>query len=106
MTPTYDAYVDDVTKGTPDAPEKDLEPTPKAGDKYMNADVMLIRGGTISMVQVIECNFDDNGNYIGQANDNTIIDSHHYMVQFEDGEVNGITENILSESIYAMCELE
>ena len=28
LTPAYDEYIDDITQGTPDAPDKDLQPTP------------------------------------------------------------------------------
>ena len=54
LTPTYDAYVNDIADRTPNAPEEELEPTPEAGDKYVNADVMLPRGGNLSRGQVIE----------------------------------------------------
>ena len=59
-TPTYDTYVNDMTEGTLDAPDKDLEPTPEAGDKYVNTDVMLPRGGTLLRGRVIECKLDRN----------------------------------------------
>ena len=48
MTPTYDTYVDDIPEGTPDAPNKDLDTMPKACYNYVNADVMLLHGGTLT----------------------------------------------------------
>ena len=67
-TPTYDTYVNDMTEGTLDAPDEDLEPTPEAGDKYVNTDVMLPHGGTLLRGRVIECKRDDNGNPVGRSN--------------------------------------
>ena len=32
LTPTYYAYVDDITEGAHDSPDKDLEPMPEAGE--------------------------------------------------------------------------
>ena len=76
-----------MTEGTTDAPLKYLEPTPESGDKYVNADVMLPHGRTLSRVQVIGGNSDADGNPICKSNENTILYSHLYRVDFEDGEV-------------------
>ena len=48
LTLTYDAYVNYMTEVTSDAPEKDLGPNPEAGDNYVNVDVVLPHGGTLS----------------------------------------------------------
>ena len=37
---------------------------------------------------------------------NTILDSHEYEVQFEDGEVTEVTANVIAESIDAQCDPE
>ena len=63
-------------------------------------------GGTLSRGRVIECKRDFDGNLVGQANENPIVDSRHYLVDFEDGEVTELTENIIVESIYSMCDQE
>ena len=106
LTPTYDAYDDDMTEGTTVAPEKDLDPTPECGNKYVNAYVMLPREGTLSRVRIIERNRDDDGNTVGRANENTILDSLNYLVDFEYGEVTELASNMISESINSMCDPE
>ena len=75
MIPTYDAYVDDMTEGTPNAPDKYREPTPEAGDNYLNMGVMLPHSDTLSRGQVIELRFDANGNPIGRAIYNSILNN-------------------------------
>ena len=106
MTPTYDAYINDTTEGTLDAPDKDLEPTPEVGDNYVNTDFMLPRGSTLSRGRVIECKSDADGKPVGRSNDNPILYSRHYLVDFEDGEVTKLTANIIAESIYPMYDPE
>ena len=72
----------------------------------MNSDVMLPCGGTLSRGRAIERKPDANGNPVGKSNGNIILDSRHYLVEFEYGEVTELTAKIISESIYAMCEPE
>ena len=64
------------------------------------------RGGTLSRGQVIERKHDAYGNTFGWANDNPNLDSRHFLVEFEDGEVTELTANVISEYIYDMCDLE
>ena len=64
LTQTHDAYVDDMTEGTPDAPGKDLYTTMEAGYNYLNADVMLFHGGTLLRGRFIEHKCDVDGNHI------------------------------------------
>ena len=99
LTPTYEAYFDDMTEGTPDAPDKELEPTPEAGDNYVKIDIMLPRGVTLSMERVIERKRDANGKPVGRANESPFLDSRHYLVDFEDSEVTELTANIMAEYI-------
>ena len=75
-----------MTDGTPNAPNNDLNPTLEAGEKYVNIDVMLPRGVTILRLRVIKLKHDSNCNPIGRANYNPILDSRHYLVEFEYGE--------------------
>ena len=73
-----------MTKETADVTDKDLDPTPETGDKFLNADVMLRCGVTISRVLVIECKRDADGKHVGKSNDKPILDPRHYLVDFED----------------------
>ena len=94
--------MDDMTDGTPDAPDKYLKPTPESGDNYVNADIMLPRCVTISRGQVIERKCDADGNPVERSNDNPILDSRHYLVQIEYGEVTEFSSHVIYEYIYAM----
>jgi len=47
---------------------------------------------------------DHEGNTIGRANDNPILDSREYNVQFDDGGVSELTANMIAESMYTMCD--
>ena len=63
-------------------------------------------GETISRGRVNERNQYSDGNPVGQANGNPILDSLNYLDEFEDGEVTKLAAKIISESIYAMCDPE
>ena len=65
----------------------------------MKIDIILPRGVTLSMERVIERKRDANGKPVGRANESPILDSQHYLVDFEDIEVTEITANIMSEYI-------
>ena len=45
---------------------------------------------------------DDNG--IGCANENPILDTRGYVVEFEDGEQAERSANIIVQSMYAQCD--
>ncbi|KAL7526810.1 LOW QUALITY PROTEIN: hypothetical protein ACHAXR_003492, partial [Thalassiosira sp. AJA248-18] len=44
------------------------------------------------------------GNPIGRANNNPILDSREYFVEFEDGKVAKLTANVIAQSMYEMCD--
>ena len=71
-----------MTEGTPDASETYLEIMTGAGDNYVKADVMLPCGGNLLREQVIKRKLDAGCNSIEKANDNPILDSLHYLVEF------------------------
>ena len=52
--------------------------------------------------RLIERKCDADGNTIGRANKNPTLYSSHSLVNFEDGEVTELTENVIAKSIYAM----
>ena len=71
-----------MTEGTPDASETYLEIMTRAGDNYLKADDMLPCGGNFLREQVNEQKRDAGCNPIEKANDNPILDSLHYLVEF------------------------
>ena len=48
----------------------------------------------------------DDGNLIGRANPNPILDTHHYEEKFGDGEVTELNANVIAESLYAPCDAD
>ncbi len=47
---------------------------------------------------------DVDGNPMGRANTNPILDTREYTVTFNDGDVTNLTANLIAESMYAQCD--
>ena len=120
-TPEYEMYLDDseeVTDGmqgsaddvgddeTPmSAAGSDRKlPTPEADDNFVHASVMLPRGSSYARGKVIGRKRDADGNVVGRSNENPILDTREYRVQFDDGEVSELTANVIAQSMYASCD--
>ena len=103
-TPIYDSYEDDADCGMPDPPSEELEPTPEAGDSYVNTEVMLPRGDSMARGRVVYRKRDADGNLIGWSNANPILDSRLYEVEFANGEVAKLTANVITEAMFAQCD--
>ena len=71
---------------------------------YFNKYLMLPRGSILSKGQVIGRKHDAGGQVCGRANNNPILDTRTYLVQFNDGEVTKWTDNVMSAQMYAQCE--
>jgi hypothetical protein len=67
---------------------------------------MLPCGNSFARGKVIGRKRDAKGNPIGRANDNTILDSRVYRVEFDDGDVSELMANVIAESMYASCDDE
>ena len=78
-------------------------PTSESNDTHLNASVMLPRGNSYVRGEVIGQKIDADGNDVGRENDNPILDTREYRIGFDDGEVIKLTENVISESMYAAC---
>ena len=103
--PILDRYEDDDLDGRmPDPPDEELDATPEVGDSYVNTEVMLSRGDRMARGKVVRRKRDAEGNPIGRANNNPILDTHQYEVQFADGEVTELTANAIAEAMFAQCD--
>ena len=49
---------------------------------------------------------DQDGNPIGRANGNPILDTRKYVVSFDTGEEAELSANAIAESMYAQCDPE
>ena len=105
-TPTFEIYGgNDGVKGTPDKLPEDLEPTPDLwSDVNLNASIVFPRGDNMDRGEVVSWKQDVDGNSIVRENANPILDSRWYEVEFDDGEVTDLTENIIVERMYDQCD--
>ena len=104
-SPILEKYEDDDHDGRiPDPPDEELDATPEIGDNYVNTEVMLPRGDHMARGKVIRRKRDAKGNPIGRANNNPILDTRQYEVQFADGEVTELTANVIAEAMFAQCD--
>ena len=70
-----------------DDPPEDLELKPEVGDTYVNTELMLPRGGTLSKGRVTGHKRDAGCQVCGRSNNNPILDTRMYLVQFDDDKV-------------------
>ena len=73
-------------------------------DIYLNASIILTRGGIFARRKIARRKKDVDGNTIFWVNQNIILDNRQYEVEFTDGEVTELTSNGISELIYAQCD--
>jgi hypothetical protein len=94
-------YHDDTN--TIDPEYGDAEVTPKTGDNYLSAELMLPKDGVLVKGRVTAPKHDWDGNSIGNANNNPILDTRSYIIKFDDGDQTELTANIIAESLYLQC---
>ena len=76
-------------------------PTPEVNDNYVNYSAIFTRGDSYARGKIIGQKRDADGNYVGRTNYNPMLDKRVYLVEFDDGEVSELTENVISDSMYA-----
>jgi Reverse transcriptase (RNA-dependent DNA polymerase) len=69
-------------------------------DKYISARVYLPQGDSKSYGTVKRRVRDHDGELVGRSNDNPLLDTSVYEVEFDSGEVEAYHANIIAESIY------
>ena len=79
----------------------DLEVTPEIGDNYLSAEISIPRGGNLVKGRVKSRKRDADGNPIGRADANPILDTREYIVEFEDGDKAKLTANLIASAMYA-----
>ncbi len=82
----------------------DAEVTPKIGDNYLSTELMLPKGGVLVKGRVTAHKCDRDGNPVWHANDNPILDTRSYIVNFDDGDRTELTANMIAESLYSQCD--
>ncbi len=90
LTPDYDFYDDDHDL---DPDHNDLEVTSEMGDNYLNAEISVPRGGTLAKGRVTSRKQDRDGNPVGLAYANPILDTREYTFAFNDGDETVLNAN-------------
>ncbi len=80
------------------------EITPETGDNYVNAKISFPKGGAMVWGCVISRKRDADGNPMGRAHTNPILDTRIYNVEFDNGDMTKLMTNLIAESMYAQCD--
>jgi len=75
-------------------------------DKYLLAEVNLPHGGDCKRAKVLRRVKDEAGNLVGISNNNPILDSRQYEVQFPDGSMEAISANLIAENLMSQVDEE
>ena len=78
-----------------DANGKPLSPTSFA-DTLVNAEVLLPKGEGSQLARVIHRSVDENGEVIGDHNNNPILNTILYDVEFPDGDIKPYAANTIA----------
>ena len=83
------------------------EPTPDTiGDTYLSAELAIPRHGYEypQYAKVIKRRKDQEGNPVGVANNNPILDTREYVVEFMDGHEETMTANLIAEHLFSQVD--
>jgi hypothetical protein len=100
LTSDYNFYDDDHDL---DPDHGDLEVTPEMGDNYLNAEISVPQGGTLAKGRITSRKRDNNGDPVGLANVNPILDTREYTFTFNAGDETVLNANLIAEGLYAQC---
>jgi hypothetical protein len=77
-------------------------------DQYVGLERALSRGGDgeTLLARVNKRVRDEEGNPVGNANDNPLLDSRKYKVEYADGHVEELTANIIAENLIVQVDEE
>ena len=103
-TPEYERYEDDQDQGTQTIERDDFDKD--AIDMYLKAEVTLPIGGEMLSGTVLSRKRDVDGNLVGKANANPILDTRMYVVAFPDGREAEYSANVIAENMLSMCDAE
>ncbi len=113
LTPKYERYPGHTIEegpnnayedGLPDNDGLDPLPTPEAGDNYISAEVLLPLGSVLRWGKVISCKHNADGNTVGQAHEQPILNTRTYDIEFNDGTITELMANKIAECMYAQCD--
>ena len=104
-TPYFEAYSDDSDGTEPTMPEAD-DYDVDTFDKFLGAETLLSSGDSMLRGIVKSRKRDADGNPVGKANNNPLLDTRLYEVEFPDGDLREYAANVIAESIYSQVDDE
>ncbi len=75
-------------------------------DKLLSAEVLLPKGDLQFVGKVINRKRDADGNPIGRASSNPILDTRVYEVEFSDGTIADYSANVIAEALYSQVDVD
>ena len=78
--------------------------TPDTYDEYLTAEVKLPRGEEVLRARVIGRKRDHDGKPIGLRNENPILDTREYLVEFDDGTTASYAANVIAENMFSQVD--
>ncbi len=107
----YDEEFDEEFRNVvcdPKVPEADVAFTPDMyNNTYLNMELALPRGGgEVEFARVVKRMRDKDGLPIGTANDNPILDSRVYEVEYPDGHRASLAANVIAVNLFSQVDHE
>ena len=100
-----DDFIEDPMEPEAAMPEAD-DFTPDSYDNYLTAEVLLPRDGQLHSGTVRKRVTDADGNPVGKAHSNPLLDTRSYEVEFPDGSTDVYAANLIAENIYSQVDDE
>ena len=88
------------------APEADEIPLPDAFDQYISANILIEKQGEATRGTVKRRARDQHGEVIGIPNNNPLLDTREYEIEYLDGTIDILTANNIAESLYSRVDAE
>lgn len=80
--------------------------TPETYVKLLSAEGILPKGNLLVPAQVFKRKHDSDGNPVGIAHNNPILDTGIYKVQFPDGHAQEYAANVIADNIYSQVDAD
>ena len=74
-------------------------------DAFVNMEVLMSQGGEERVARVVGRAVDENGELIGQHNDNPVLNTLLYEVEFPDGQCQTYAANLIAEAVQRHCDI-
>jgi uncharacterized protein YxjI len=93
------------TFDNPEIKEADAEFNPDSYDSYLSMEIKLERAGMEpELARVTKRLRDNEGKPIGTANNNPILDSRLYKVEYQDGHRAALTANTIAKNVFSQVD--